>query len=77
MALAIGEAEHFDAREAVQRPGKAGGGILAAGKQHQRRLGIVLMGHGTGFTTPGSHGQSVDSAVIPARFSGIGGADLA
>ncbi|MGY4337458.1 hypothetical protein ACVWW3_002364 [Bradyrhizobium sp. LM2.9] len=36
MALAVIEPQRFHARKAVQRPGEAGGGILAAGKQHQR-----------------------------------------
>ncbi len=44
MALAVAEAERFDARKAVQRPGQAGGGILPAGKQHQRGFGLTI-GH--------------------------------
>ena len=36
VALAVVEAQRLHARKAVQRPGEAGGGILAAGKQHQR-----------------------------------------
>ena len=39
VTLAVVEAEHFDARKALQRPGQAGGGILPAGEQHQRGFG--------------------------------------
>ena len=39
VALAVAEAEHFDAGKALQRPGQAGGGILPAGKQHQGGFG--------------------------------------
>ena len=39
VTLSIVEAEHFDARKALQRPGEAGGGILSAGEQHQRGFG--------------------------------------
>lgn len=35
VALAVVEAQRLHARKAVQRPGKAGGGILTAGEQHQ------------------------------------------
>lgn len=38
VALAVREAKRLHAREAAQRPGEAGGGILAAGEQHQRSL---------------------------------------
>ena len=46
VALPVVEAEHFDAFEALQRPGEAGGGILSAGKQHQRGFGLELVAHG-------------------------------
>ena len=45
MALAVVEADGLDARVARERPGQAGGGILAAGEQHQGAAGID---HGTG-----------------------------
>ena len=38
MALAVFETQRLHARKAAERPGEAGGGILAAGKQHQRGL---------------------------------------
>ena len=38
VALAVVEAQRLHAREAAERPGEAGGGILAAGKQHQGGL---------------------------------------
>ena len=40
VTLPVVEAEHFDARKALQRPGEAGGGILSAGEQHQRGFGL-------------------------------------
>ena len=36
MALAVIEADRFDLGEVLQRPGETDGGILPAGKQHQR-----------------------------------------
>ena len=39
MALAVVEADGFDASETLQRPGQAYGGILPAGKQHQGGVG--------------------------------------
>src|ERR1700704_635069 len=45
MALAVGKTEHFDAGKALQRPGKAGGGILSAGEQHQRGRVLRLIAH--------------------------------
>ena len=39
VALPVAKAEHFDVRKALQRPSQAGGGILPAGKQHQRGFG--------------------------------------
>ena len=42
VALAVVEAERFDPRKALQRPGQAGRGILPAGKQHQRGFGSKL-----------------------------------
>jgi hypothetical protein len=41
VALAIGEAEHLDARKALQRPGKGDGGILAAGEEDEG-AGMVM-----------------------------------
>ena len=35
MALSVVEGDGLDVLEAVERPGEAGGGILAAGEQHQ------------------------------------------
>ena len=46
VALPVIESEHFDALKALQRPGEAGGGILSAGKQHQRGFGLELVAHG-------------------------------
>jgi hypothetical protein len=40
VALAVMVADGFDAPEALERPGKAGCGILAAREQHQRGIGI-------------------------------------
>ena len=39
MALAVVEADRFDARKALQRPGQTYGGILPAGKQDQSGFG--------------------------------------
>ena len=47
MALAVVEADGLDPREALQRPGQAGGGILAAGEQHQGTGMDRGSGHGT------------------------------
>ena len=44
MALAVVEADGLDPGKALQRPGQADGGILAAGKQHQG--GVGTDGHG-------------------------------
>src|ERR1019366_8469132 len=46
VTLPVVEAEHFDARKALQRPCEAGGGILSPGKQHQRGFGLELIAHG-------------------------------
>ena len=49
VALAIVEADRFHAREPVERPGQASGGVLAAGKQNECRcighfwLGFAVM----------------------------------
>jgi hypothetical protein len=45
MALTVIEAEHFDARKTLQRPGEAGGGILPARKQHQCGFGLEWVAH--------------------------------
>ena len=45
VALAIGETDRFDALVAMQGPGEAGGGILAAGEQDEGGIGRRF-GHG-------------------------------
>ena len=39
VALAVVEADGLDTGEALERPGEADGGILPAGKQHERGFG--------------------------------------
>ena len=46
MALAVVEADGFHAREAVERPGEADGGVLPAGEQHEGGVGLVVIGRG-------------------------------
>ncbi len=56
VALAVVEAERFDPRKALQRPGQTGRGILPAGEQHQRGLVLEpvvdLLAHGRAHSTP-------------------------
>jgi hypothetical protein len=73
MSLAIAEADHFDMGEALQGPGQAGGGILPAGKQHQRGFGWGLSAHLLAFSTHRSFGQSVEISAISTRSAGIDG----
>ena len=54
VALAVGEAERFDPRKTLQRPGEAGGGILSAGEQHQCGFGSGVI-HGLALSTPPIH----------------------
>ena len=49
MALAVVEADRLDACMALERPGEAGRGVLAAGEQHQGAAvgdGLLEGGHG-------------------------------
>ena len=71
VTLPVIEAEHFDARKALQRPGEAGGGILSAGKQHQRGFGWQLIVHCRAHSTHRTVRQSVEMAASPARFAGM------
>ena len=41
MALAVVEADGFDPRVALQRPGQAGGGVLSAAEQDQGGVGLM------------------------------------
>ena len=72
VALAVAEAEHFDAREALQRPGEAGGGILSAGKQHQRGFGLDWIAHERAISIPRPRRPIGGNRPISARSAGIG-----
>src|ERR1700686_5001814 len=73
MALAIAETDHLEMVEALQGPGQAGGGILPAGKQHQRGFGWGLSAHLLALSTHRSFGQSVEISAISACSAGIAG----
>src|SRR5438552_13360362 len=62
VTLAIVEAERFDMRKALQGPGQAGGGILSAGKQHQRGFGLEQVGHGRALAFPDGEANRWKSA---------------
>ena len=76
MALAVVEAERFDAREAVERPGETGGGILAAGKQHQCGLRLKMRHSWPRFSIAAAASQSVEIGLF-RRAAGNGGPLLA
>jgi hypothetical protein len=60
MTLPIIEAEHFDAGKALERPCETGGGVLSAGEQHQRGVGLRSIVHGRALSTHRSKDQSVE-----------------
>ena len=45
VALAVVEADGFDPRKALERPGEADGGILPAGEEDERFPGLMVMTH--------------------------------
>jgi len=68
MPLAVAEAEHFDACEPLQGPGKAGRGILSAGEQHQCGFRLQLIAHPSPLSIPPPRGQSVEIDTISTPF---------
>ena len=70
VTLTIVEAHHLDPPEALQRPGQAGRGILAAGEQHQRGFVAGLRSWGALTISPAARpiGGMRDRR---ARFAGI------
>src|SRR6185437_7645521 len=57
MALAVIETKGLDPGKTLQRPCKAGRGILSAGEQHQRGLDLNGRAHATALNINGRGGQ--------------------
>src|ERR1700736_4556671 len=71
VTLPVAETQHFDACKALQRPCEAGGGVLSAGEQHQRGLGLKLIAHGVPLAPREAAANGCEWRGIDLLFHGI------